>query len=53
MFHSIRKIIFNKPWLPVVLLLALFLAGWVCFVTVAIRNQPRAVPVSGSSATSR
>lgn len=46
MHHSIRRIIFNKPWLPIALLLALFLAGWVSFIALAIKHQPPTVPVA-------
>ncbi|HRJ09885.1 MAG TPA: hypothetical protein PK490_03020 [Prosthecobacter sp.] len=42
---SIRKILSNKPWLLVVLLLAAFLAAWFCFIQIALKNQPSQVPL--------
>ncbi|MCB1226099.1 MAG: hypothetical protein KDK99_09845 [Verrucomicrobiales bacterium] len=41
------KIISNRPWLAVVLLFAGFLALWVMFYLLAVKNQPPTVPVAG------
>jgi hypothetical protein len=45
MFRSIREIISSKPWLLVVLLLAVFLTAWFCFIRIALANQPPVVPL--------
>lgn len=43
--RSMRKILSSKPWLLIVLLLVVFLAGWVFFITIAVKNAPKSVPV--------
>lgn len=45
MLRSIPKILSNKPWLPVVLLVTVFLTAWFCFIQIALKNQPPQVPL--------
>lgn len=45
MLRSIPKILSSKPWLLVVLLVAVFLTAWFCFIQIALKNQPRQVPL--------
>ncbi len=53
MFRSIREILSSKPWLWVVLLVAVFLTAWVCFIRIALVNQPPTVPLQNLPATVR
>jgi len=39
------KILSSKPWLLIVLLLAVFLASWVVLISIASKHQPKEVPV--------
>jgi len=43
MHLSIRKILFNKPWLLPVLAFLTFVAGWVTFIIFAISQKPQEV----------
>ena len=43
MYLSIRKILFNKPWLLPVLAFLTFVAGWIAFIVFAIQNRPQEV----------
>lgn len=45
MLRSIPKILSNKPWLPVALLVTVFLTAWFCFIQIALKNQPPQVPL--------
>lgn len=45
MLRSIPKILSSKPWLLVVLLVAVFLTAWFCFIQIALKNQPPQVPL--------
>lgn len=52
--RSIRKILFNKPWLLPILAFLCFVAVWVSFIAFAISNRPPEVervfqPVSRKS----
>lgn len=40
MYLSIRKIIFNKPWLLPILAFLTFVAIWVVFITFAVQHRP-------------
>lgn len=40
---SIRKILFNKPWLLPVLAFLTFVTGWLAFIILAIQNRPQEV----------
>lgn len=40
MSHSIRKILFNKPWLLPVLGFLLFVMLWIAFIVLAVNSKP-------------
>lgn len=56
MFLSIRKIIFNKPWLLPVLFFLAFVALWMSFIFFAVKHKPqeveRAAPLTSQVTTS-
>lgn len=43
MYLSIRKILFNKPWLLPVLAFLSFVVGWIAFIVFAIQHRPQEV----------
>lgn len=43
MNRSIRRIIFNKPWLLPILAFLAFVSVWVAFIIFAIQNRPQEV----------
>lgn len=53
MFRSIREILSSKPWLWVVLLVAVFLTAWFCFIRIALANQPPTVPLENLPSSAR
>jgi len=42
---SIPKTLSSKPWLLVVFLFVAFIAWWVFFISIAVKNAPKTVPV--------
>jgi hypothetical protein len=46
MHFSIPKTLSSRPWLLVVLLFGSFVAFWVFFINLAIKNQPQTVPLA-------
>jgi hypothetical protein len=43
---SIPKALSSRPWLLVVLLFGSFLAFWVYFINIAVKNQPKMIPLA-------
>ena len=45
MLLSMRKILFNRPWLLVVGLFGSFVALWIACIVFAVKHQPPQVPM--------
>ena len=45
-------IIKKRPWLLIVAAFLILISAWTALITIAVRNQPKAVPLEHSSPSS-
>lgn len=45
-----RKLLYRKPWLWIVIAFLVLIAAWTVLITIAVNNQPEKIPLEPAAA---